>query len=240
MPRLMSVAHTEGAVRRRAKTVTRRNGWSFLCVGDVVTLCPKVMGRRGGKPPLERLVDVQIVDVRREQLQEVTPDDVVAEGFPGWSRDQFLDSFTGAMGGTRGQVVTRIEWRYLEPPVVTIEKAIQGYRFLYADEKALQHGISEALGRAGLSVHPEVSLNPRGRIDFLVHQETRIGGKCLKPTGIEVKVAGSPSTVLAQLQRYAPYCEELVLVTTKASHCRIPAEVGGKPVRVVHIRGAAW
>lgn len=50
MPRLMSVAFTEQAVRERRKTVTRRKGWTFLKPGDRLTLCRKVMGRKKGEP----------------------------------------------------------------------------------------------------------------------------------------------------------------------------------------------
>ena len=55
MPRLMSVAFTEDAVRARRKTVTRRKGWwedkrgrRILQPGDRLTLCRKVMGRKPG------------------------------------------------------------------------------------------------------------------------------------------------------------------------------------------------
>lgn len=239
MPRLMSVSHTEAQVRRRAKTVTRRTGWCFLKAGDRVTLVRKAMGLRKGQRA-ERIVDVEIIDARRQPLQLVTQADVVAEGFPDWTREQFIDFFCRTMGGTPDQDLNRIEWRYVETAADTIEQALASYRFMYGDEKALQEGVHAALERAGLAVHPEVSLNPRGRIDFLVHRELRVGGECLKPTGIEVKVAGSPATVLAQLQRYAPYCEELVLVTTKASHRQLAGDVAGVPCRVVQIRGAAW
>jgi hypothetical protein len=50
MPRLMSVAFTEQAVRDRTKTVTRRKGWTFLAPGDRITLCRKVTARRPGEP----------------------------------------------------------------------------------------------------------------------------------------------------------------------------------------------
>src|SRR5690606_14925562 len=74
MPRLLSVSLTEPQVRAKAKTVTRRLGWwtdkrgrRMLRHGDRVTLCRKVMGRRLGEP-LVRIVDVRVVDVRRERL----------------------------------------------------------------------------------------------------------------------------------------------------------------------------
>ena len=122
MPRLLSVALTEPAVLDRTKTQTRRAGWwvdkrgrRLVLPGDRLTLCRKVMGRKPGEP-LVRLVDVEVVDVRRELLQDITTADVAAEGFPGWTREQFLDFFCDHMGGTGLQPVTVITWRYLDLP----------------------------------------------------------------------------------------------------------------------------
>lgn len=74
MSRLMSVAMTTDAVIERRKTVTRRKGWwldkngrRLLHEGDTLTLCRKVQGRKPGEP-IERLAEVEIVDVRREPL----------------------------------------------------------------------------------------------------------------------------------------------------------------------------
>lgn len=118
MPRLMSVAYTEHAVRRRTKTVTRRKGWAFLRPGDRITLCRKVMGRKPGEP-LVRIADVEIVDVRREPLRAITAEDVALEGFPELSPAAFIDRFfVQAQGIAPDAVVTRIEWRYLGPPTV--------------------------------------------------------------------------------------------------------------------------
>jgi hypothetical protein len=47
-----------------------------------LTLCRKVMGRRRGEP-LDRIADVEVLAVRREPLDAITPADVTAEGFPG-------------------------------------------------------------------------------------------------------------------------------------------------------------
>src|SRR5690606_7983375 len=75
MPRLMSVSLTEQAVLERRKTVTRRLGWKFLKRGDRLTLCRKVMGRKKGEP-LVRLAEVEVVDVRREPLWNISRGDV--------------------------------------------------------------------------------------------------------------------------------------------------------------------
>lgn len=124
MSRLMSVAFTEQAVRDRTKTVTRRKGWLFAKPGDRITLCRKVMGRKKGEP-LERICDVEIVSVHRERLNALTWEagtskdygerEVAREGFPGMSPSDFIQQFfVDAQGMSPTDVVTRIEWRYLD------------------------------------------------------------------------------------------------------------------------------
>lgn len=84
MPRLMSVKLTEDAVRERRKTVTRRLGWRNLKPGYRLTLCRKVMGRKGRDgvvEPLVRIADVEVVAVGRERLDQITAEDVLREGF---------------------------------------------------------------------------------------------------------------------------------------------------------------
>lgn len=112
----MSVSLTEDAVVARQKTVTRRKGWTFLKPGDRLTLCRKVMGRKAGEP-LVRLAEVEVVSVSREQLDAVhlQAGDVQREGFPDhWDAIDFEAFFREHMGGASDQVVTRIEWRYLD------------------------------------------------------------------------------------------------------------------------------
>ena len=126
MSRLMSVAMTTDAVIERRKTVTRRKGWwvdkngrRLLSVGDTLTLCRKVQGRKPGEP-IERLADVEVVDIRREVLSDllVMPNygrsEVAAEGFPGMAAGDFVHRyFVEAQGFDHDDEVTRIEWRYL-------------------------------------------------------------------------------------------------------------------------------
>lgn len=113
MPRLMSVAFTEQAVRDRTKTVTRRKGWTFLKPGDRLTLCRKVMGRQGA--PLVRVAEVEVVAVNREPLSAITPAEVEREGFPGMTPAEFIRRFfIDAQGIDADADVTRVEWRYLE------------------------------------------------------------------------------------------------------------------------------
>ncbi len=118
----MSVAMTANAVIERRKTVTRRKGWwldkngrRLLNVGDTLTLCRKVQGRKAGEP-LVRLVDVEVLDVRREPLGLLLgePGGTALEGFPDMTGVDFINRFfVDAQGIDPDELVTRIEWRYL-------------------------------------------------------------------------------------------------------------------------------
>lgn len=123
MPRLMSVAFTEQAVRDRTKTVTRRKGWKFLKPGDRLTLVRKAMGRKPGEP-LDRIAEVEVVNVWREPLGMVLPswgrwdygaEEMAKEGFPGMDPAEFVRHyFVEAQGMTVDDSVTRIEFKYLD------------------------------------------------------------------------------------------------------------------------------
>jgi hypothetical protein len=114
MTRLMSVSLTEEAVRDRTKSVTRRMGWLNLTPGTRLTLCRKVMGRRKDEP-LVRIVDVEVISVRRERLDAITVDEVHAEGFPDMSPAEFVGFFCNSHKGCLPRSeVTRIEWKYLD------------------------------------------------------------------------------------------------------------------------------
>lgn len=117
MPRLISFAMTTQQVRDRQKTVTRRLGWARSKPGERLTGCEKVQGRKrrdGTVDPLVRICDVELVDVRREPLDSITPEDVDREGFPGWTPEQFVAFFCEHMNCTPDTLVTRLEFRYLD------------------------------------------------------------------------------------------------------------------------------
>lgn len=111
----------------------------------------------------------------------------------------------------------------------SVADVVRAARFAFSDEDTLQAGIAEALRDAGFTVAREVRLNARDRIDLLV-----AGG-----IGIEVKIAGPATRVIAQLRRYADHesIRELILVTRCARHFA-PPTLNGKPVTVVNLAGA--
>lgn len=112
MPRNISFFLTTQQIRNRTKTVTRRLGWDFLKVGDILNACVKCQGLgKGGK--IERICQIRVVDIRQERLYKITQEDVVKEGFPDYSRQNFIEMFTKHMKCKYYTIVNRIEFEYL-------------------------------------------------------------------------------------------------------------------------------
>lgn len=130
------------------------------------------------------------------------------------------------MTGT-GNAARRLRhWILSEPMSWTTENDLQN---------ALDTRLTAEAGRRHPITHVrrEVRLDDHNRIDFLVALAESLGGES-STVGVEVKIKGSAKDVLRQLTRYAAIADidELLLVTTKAAHHRMPAELNGKPVIV--------
>lgn len=80
----------------------------------------------------------------------------------------------------------------------------------YQDETALQDHIERLLSENNTVFTREYIISPRDRIDFILADGT----------GIEVKVAGSVTSLNRQLVRYAENdcIQRLIIVTTKRTH----------------------
>ncbi len=104
------------------------------------------------------------------------------------------------------------------------------------DEDALQRHIHELLTAVGIESEREWQLSDgKSRVDIFIPRPER--DRMLRRNGIavEVKVAGSASDALRQLERYSR-CDEvfdLVLVTTKAAHIAMPRLLEWKPLTVI-------
>lgn len=111
--RNMSFFLTEQQVIARTKTVTRRRGWLTLTPGDRLCAVRKSQGIRTGEG-IVRLAVIEVVDIRRERLDAITPQDVVREGFPSGSVPWFVEMFCQHMITLPSTVVTRIEFEYVD------------------------------------------------------------------------------------------------------------------------------
>ena len=113
MARNMSFALTTEQFRARTKTVTRRLGWYFLKPGDIVRGVEKTMGLKRWEK-LKPLGFIRIISTQQEPLDAITQEDVVAEGFPGWTPGQFVALLVAHYDVTPDKIVNRIEFEYLE------------------------------------------------------------------------------------------------------------------------------
>lgn len=123
--RNISFSLTAEQIRNRTKTVTRRLGWEDLKPGTFLQPVVKGQGLKKGEHVETIGGPIEIVDVRRERLSRLlvtdvyTRAEVVAEGFPELSEEQFVRMFCEHNDCRPGTWVTRIAFTY--PTTLPIE-----------------------------------------------------------------------------------------------------------------------
>jgi hypothetical protein len=111
--RNISFAETKAQFRARTKRVTRRMRWIHVRAGDHLMGVEKSQGLKKGEK-IVRLGPIVVEGVRRESLDCITQEDVIAEGFPDWTPAQFIAFFCKFNGCTPETIVTRIAFDYLD------------------------------------------------------------------------------------------------------------------------------
>lgn len=109
MPRHMSFALTTAQVKAQTKDITRRFGWKFVKPGDVLWAVEKSQGLKKGEK-VKRICLIEVVDSRWERLDAITQEDVIREGFPDWTPQQFIDF----LNQPPDKMVNRIVFKYLK------------------------------------------------------------------------------------------------------------------------------
>jgi hypothetical protein len=109
--RIMSFRKTVEQIRNRSKDVTRRVGWVFLQPSEKLRAVDKSPRLGEG---YETLAIIRVVKIHSENLERITQEDVVREGFPEMTREEFIEMFCETANCERNQVVQRIEFEYLE------------------------------------------------------------------------------------------------------------------------------
>ena len=110
---------TPQQIKDRSKTVTRRIGWQFLKVGDVLMACDKGFDLKQGEVVVQ-LGRIEVISILRERLHSLDFNksygarEAKKEGFPEMSGSQFLAFFCRKMEVDPTQIVTRIEFKYLD------------------------------------------------------------------------------------------------------------------------------
>jgi hypothetical protein len=113
----MSFTLTVEQIRAKSKTVTRRLGWATAKPGQIVQPVVKGMGLKRGEHVEKIGAPIRFVKVSREELAWLCGEgcrEVVAEGFPDLTPEQFVAMFCAHNGCTPTDIVTRIEFSYVE------------------------------------------------------------------------------------------------------------------------------
>lgn len=112
--RNMSFALTTAQVRNRTKTVTRRLGWAFLKPGALLQPVVKCQGLKKSEQVEKIGGPIRVVSVRREPLERINSIDCVSEGFISYRPEMFIAMFCRHNRCTPTDIVTRIEFSYVE------------------------------------------------------------------------------------------------------------------------------
>lgn len=110
--RNISFSMTTQAFKDHRKTVTRRIGWAEVKPGDVLMGIEKGQGLKKGERVV-RLGKICVVGARWEPLDCIDQADVIREGFPGMTPEQFIQMFCKHNKWEPGKDVRRIEFEYL-------------------------------------------------------------------------------------------------------------------------------
>lgn len=105
----MSFSLTERQLLDGTKSVTRRLGWRTLQPGDELLAVRQCMGLAKGERQ-RVLARIRVKSVSTERLDEITLDEVTAEGFPELTVTGFVEMFCRAMKCRHYDLVTRIEF----------------------------------------------------------------------------------------------------------------------------------
>ena len=111
--RRISFTLTIEQVRSQTKWVTRRIGWANLKAGDRLQPIEKGMGLKKGESQTLLGCPIEIVSIRKEPIEAITPSDVVAEGFPDWTTAEFIEFICVKNKCKPDTIVNRIEFKYL-------------------------------------------------------------------------------------------------------------------------------
>ena len=110
--RNMSFMLTKQQIKDKTKCVTRRLGWWFLKPNEMVMACEKCQGLKRGES-IVRIRPIVISSTWGEQLNHITGEDVVKEGFPEMDEIQFILMFKKEMKCSSYTLVNRIGFEYL-------------------------------------------------------------------------------------------------------------------------------
>lgn len=111
--RRMAFSLTKDAILSQRKTVTRRQGWANLQSGMLIQPIEKGMGLKKGEKQKLLGGPIRVRNVRMEPIEAITKEDVIAEGFGGFTPEQFISIYCKANKVKPYDKCVRIEFEYV-------------------------------------------------------------------------------------------------------------------------------
>lgn len=112
----MSFMLTTQQMYAELKDVTRRDAWWNLQGGEIIMAVEKGMGLKKGEK-VKRIYPIQIISAKREPLTRLlkndryAQDEVLREGFPDMTPEEFVEFFCKSHKCTPDKIVNRIQFR---------------------------------------------------------------------------------------------------------------------------------
>ena len=107
--RNMSFMLTTKQFINKTKTVTRRNGWKHIKIGDFIQGCEKCQGLKKGEK-INKLSTIQILKTEFVPLNTITKSDCIKEGFPDMTPAEFVAFYCKHNKCKPTDLVNRIEF----------------------------------------------------------------------------------------------------------------------------------
>jgi hypothetical protein len=111
-----------------------------------------------------------------------------------------------------------------------IVQSLSGHAYRFSCEQQLQDGVARVFGKVGIRFEREFVATREDRFDFL----------CEGGIVVEVKIDGSFSDCMRQVQRYSALevTQGIVIAAAKLWGRTIEdgSQIGGKPLRLVRLR----
>ena len=113
MPKNMSFAMTIDQVKNKTKTVTRRQGWKKLKVGEILQPVERTMGLKKGESVKKIGGLIRVTKIDRQKLTLIDDADVAREGFPGMRPYAFVKMYCRAYKINPDEYCNRTEFEYV-------------------------------------------------------------------------------------------------------------------------------
>ncbi len=113
----------------------------------------------------------------------------------------------------------------IEDTINTVLSIINKYRFIFSDEKELQHSIEKKLIEANIEFKREHHLSETDIVDFFIDG-----------VAFEIKIKGSANAIFRQLKRYAENDSVKAIVLISAKPMGLPETILDKPSYIYKLR----